>query len=99
MSFSFPTNAMTIGFQLLGAITNLMGKADAAFSGQPGSGLKKKEWVMEAAREAIETQDLISVDLMTPAQEAAVLVTVDKGVEFIFSAVETAKLFDVTPAG
>lgn len=97
MGFTFPPNAMTIGFQLLGAITDLMSKANEAFSGQPGSGLKKKAWVMEVAREAMKTQDLISVDPMTPAQEAAVLESVDKGVEFIFSSVETAKLFQ-TPA-
>ena len=97
MSFKMPDNAMTIGFQILGAVTLLMQDADAAFDGKPGSGDKKKAWLMKAAAEAIKTQDLIKADLMTTAQEAAVLDSVDKGVEFIFSAVETAKLFK-TPA-
>lgn len=92
MALTMPTNALMIGFELLGTITRLMQEADGAFSGH-GTGAKKKAFVMAAAREAIKTQDLISVDLMTPAQEAGVLDSFDKGVEFVFSAYEASKLF------
>ena len=98
MALHFPPNIMPIAFQLLGVVSDLMQKADAAFSGKPGSGAKKKEWVMEAAADLVKTGDLIKVDLMTSEQEASVLVTVDKLVEFVFSAVDTAKLFHA-PAG
>jgi len=94
MAFTFPTNLMPIAFKLLADVSEMMTDADAAFSGQPGSGLKKKAWVMKAAQKAIEDQELIKSDLMTPAQEAAALDTVDKLVEFLFSAVNLAKLFE-----
>lgn len=92
-AFNFPPNLMPIAFQLLGLVSQQMQAADVAFSGQPGSGLKKKEWVMTSVKGLIQTQNLISPDLMTPAQEDATTDTVDKLIEFIFAAVNLAKMF------
>jgi len=93
MGFTLPPNLFPLGLKMMADVSELMGQAEAAFSGQPGSGEKKKAFVMDAAKKMIEDENLINADLTTPEQEAAALDTVDKGVEFIFAAANLAKMF------
>ena len=68
-------------------------QAAVAFGGGPGSGEKKKEFVISAIKESVEFQNMVKADLMTPEQEAKLVEAADYGVEFIFSSIELAKLF------
>lgn len=95
MALKIPANMMSIVFQLLAIVPPLISQAEIAFSGQPGSGAKKKEFVMASAKAMLETQDMLNKDLMTPVQEAAVLDTISEVTDAIVSAVRTAKLFQV----
>ena len=99
MAFNLGGNTMMIGMQILGVAMQAMTEAEAPngpFSGH-GTGEQKKAFVMKRARDIMKTQDMINADLMTTVQEDATLVTFDKGVEFVFSAWETSKLFQAAP--
>jgi len=93
MGFSPPAFLLPLVFQLLGVIPGLIQQAEVAFSGQPGSGAKKKEFILASAKALIDTQEMIKADLLTAEQEAAVVDTIAEVTDAIVSAVNTAKLF------
>lgn len=95
MAFVMPSNMMSIVFQLLAILPPLIQQAELAFNGQPGSGQKKKDFVMASVSAMISTQDMLKKDLMTPEQEAAITETISTVTDAIVSAVRTAKLFQV----
>ena len=84
---------------LAGKLPGLIAKAQAAFSGQPGSGQQKKEFVEAGIQEAIDDLNILAPDLLSDAQEAAIKATVMSMSDSIVLALNTAKLFQpATPA-
>lgn len=95
MGFNLKGNVLMIGMQVMGAAMQAMTEAEG-ISGR-GTGGQKKDFVMKRARDIMKIQDMVDAELMTPAQEEAILKTFDKGVEFVFSSYETSKLFQTPP--
>ena len=78
---------------LAGKLPGLIAKAQAAFSGQPGSGQQKKEFVEEGIAEAIADLNILAPNLLTDEQEKAITATVMSMSDSIVMALNTAKLF------
>ncbi len=78
---------------LAGKLPGLIAKAQAAFSGQPGSGAQKKELVEQGIQEAIDDLNLLAPNLLTEPQEEAIKATVMSMSDSIVMALNTAKLF------
>jgi hypothetical protein len=97
VALNIPSFLLPLVLNLIGTLPGLIAQAEAAFSGQSGSGAKKKEFILATAKAMLEAQDMIKTDLMTPAQEASVLATISSVVDAIVSALNTAKLFEPAP--
>ena len=82
--------------QLMARMPGLVAKAQAAFSGKPGSGELKKELVEEGIKEAIADLNILAPDLLTEEQENAIVATVMSITDSIVLGLNTAKLFETT---
>lgn len=94
MAMTLPPFLMPLIFQLLAVVQGLIQQAEAAFSGQPGSGDLKKQFVINAATTILESFGTLKPGAMNAEQKAAVINTISSITDSIVMALNTAKLFD-----
>ena len=97
MAFTISPYILSLFGFLMTALPPLVAQAEQAFDGKPGNGQRKKAIVTEAIKDMMAAQNIIKPDLLTDAQEAGVLETVDKTIDAVVSGFDTAKLFQSTP--
>ena len=78
---------------LAGKLPTLVAQAQAAFSGQPGSGAQKKQLVEDGLQEVLDDLKVLAPNLLTADQETAIKATVMLMADGVVSALNTAKLF------
>src|SRR6185369_14933695 len=83
---------------LAGKLPSLIAQAEAAFSGQTGSGAQKKQLVMDGLQEILDDLQVLAPNLVTPEQAKAITATVMLMSDGIVSALNTAKLFETPKA-
>lgn len=93
-----PTYLLPIVMQLIGVVPGLITQAEMAFSGKPGSGAAKKQFVIEGATALLQAMGTLKPGLMTPAQRDAIMATIASITDSIVMAINTAKLFDAPKA-
>lgn len=93
MAFEIPKNVGNILLQALALIPGLIDQAESSFSGKPGSGPAKKEFIMNSVKGLIAMQQTINPDLLTDAQEAAIILVVDKQTDATVEILNAIKLF------
>ena len=94
MGFTIPPYILSLFGFLMTALPPLVAQAEQAFDGKPDSGQRKKAMVTEGIKDLMAAQNIIKPELLTDAQEAGILETIDKTIDAVVSGFDTAKLFE-----
>jgi hypothetical protein len=83
---------------IVGELPSLITKAEAAFSGKPGSGALKKSFVVEAAGAALNAYQTLSPHPLAPDHVSSVLGTISTITDATVAAMNTAGILMGKPA-
>lgn len=86
-------NLLLLASHLFVALPGLINKAQAAFSGQPGSGALKKQMVHDGLLEVLGDITILNPTLVTPAQSDAIVAEVMALVDLYVLSMNNLKAF------
>jgi hypothetical protein len=88
-----PVFLIPVALQFLAALPGLIGAAEKAFSGKPGSGAHKKKFVSRAAGAALDAAQATGQVNLSPAQRKALLSAVDGLTDATVKSLNAAQVF------